>query len=375
MTQVSSLYLHVPFCLHLCNYCDFYKRKLDSRTEQFEDFHQFLKNSVVRHDELLRSHGFEWATLDTVYLGGGTPSLWGAEGATFFKDFIQPGPLAPNVEFTMEIDPGTWTEEMLTAWKGVGLNRISIGTQSLDKTFLQIMDRVHSLEDSFKFLEYLQKENWNYSLDFLLGIPHSKAKNRDIKNELDLLLAYKPKHISLYILNARQKYPHIMHLPDDDYIREEYLFVSEYLKSKGFHHYEVSNFALPGFESRHNMKYWKGESVGALGPTGTGYLAISPEKALRYKWKVTSPDCEIEELGEKELGIEKDYLSLRISDGWKPEPWTACLIKSWEQQGYATQKGEKVQLTALGFLMLDSLMDDLFRLDAQQSRHAKKEKS
>lgn len=361
MTQVSSLYLHVPFCQHLCNYCDFYKRKLETGSGQFEDFHQFLLDSLQRHEELLQTYGQQWGQLETVYLGGGTPSLWGPMGADFFKKHLLKNGLTSNAEFTMEIDPGTWTREMLEAWKSIGLNRISIGTQSLNPAFLKIMDRVHSLEDSLDFLQVLQRENWNFSLDFLLGIPYSKEKKRDIKEELNVLLKYSPKHISLYILNARSKYPHTQALPDDEYIREEYLFVSDYLKSQGFHHYEVSNFALPGFEAVHNQKYWRGESVMALGPTGTGYLSLGEDKAIRYKWKVTQAEVELESLTHKELELERTYLSLRTSDGWEAPAKFQALIQSWKKLGYAEIEGDRVNLTALGYLMLDSLMDDLFR--------------
>ena len=152
MTQVSSLYLHVPFCQHLCNYCDFYKRKLDPSVDQFGEFHQFLSDSLKRHESLFAEHGITWNELDTVYLGGGTPSLWGVRGAEFFRNHLLPVKLASNAEFTMEIDPGTWSEEMLKAWQDVGLNRISIGTQTLNPEFLKVMDRVHSLDESLNFL-------------------------------------------------------------------------------------------------------------------------------------------------------------------------------------------------------------------------------
>lgn len=365
MTQVSSLYLHVPFCKHLCNYCDFYKRKFDSRLNQFEEYHLFLKNSVDRQKSLFEEHNASWKEMDTLYLGGGTPSLWGVEGAHELAKIL-PSKLTNDAEFTMEVDPGTWTEEMIHAFQNIGLNRISIGTQTLSPEFLKVMDRAHSLDESLDLLTYVSKNNWNFSLDFLLGIPFSKERNRDIKAELDLLLSYQPKHISLYILNARSKYPHIQDIPDDEYIRTEYLFVSEYLKSKGFHHYEVSNFALPGFESKHNMKYWRGESVGALGPTGTGYLALNEGKAIRYKWKVTDANCEVEILGNEELQLEKTYLTLRTSDGFTPPHGSDELMRSWEQKNYAFRDINKIKLTALGFLMLDSLMDDLFRWEAQK---------
>jgi oxygen-independent coproporphyrinogen-3 oxidase len=366
MTQVSSFYLHVPFCKHLCNYCDFYKRKIEPDGSQFEDFHQFLKKSVIHHNDLMKKHEISWAPLETIYLGGGTPSLWGARGATIFQELLFS--TYQDAEFTMEIDPGTCTDEMLSAWKAIGLNRISIGTQTLDPEFLKIMDRVHSLEDTIQLLERMQKENWNYSLDFLLGIPFSKEGKRDIKKELDLLLKYHPKHISLYILNARSKYPHIFNIPDDEYIREEYLFVSAYLKSKDFHHYEVSNFARPGFESKHNQKYWRGQSVAALGPTGTGYFSKNDQNAIRYKWKVTEASTEIEVLTKKEVDLEKTYLSLRTSDGWVPSEGTDSLVKNWEQLKYAEFNNGRVKLTSLGFLMLDSLMDDIFKWEATSKR-------
>ena len=262
MTQVSSLYLHVPFCQHLCNYCDFYKRKFTQPTEQIEGFHQLLESEWRRREVLMREQHFTWAPLETLYLGGGTPSLWGIEGAAFLKSkILSQVPLLKNAEFTMEIDPGTWTPDLISTWQDIGLNRISIGTQTLNPEFLKIMDRIHSKDDSLSLLSFCMKENWNFSLDFLLGLPFSQTKNRNIIDELDEFLSYQPKHLSLYILNARSKYPHAQAMPEDNFIRDEYLVVSDYLRSHGFNHYEVSNFALPGFESKHNLKYWNSEPV------------------------------------------------------------------------------------------------------------------
>ena len=365
MTQVSSLYLHVPFCKHLCNYCDFYKKQYDPASNQLEDFHQFLDQSWRMHEELLSEQKAQWAELKSVYLGGGTPSLWGNKGAEYFKHFLKSSlKLSADCEFTMEIDPGTWTVDMMMAWREIGLNRISIGTQTLDPRFITIMDRSHSINESHELLSYCQKEQLNFSLDFLLGIPFSQEKKRDIKSELDQLLSYRPQHISLYILNARSKYPLIDALPDDNYIREEYLLVSDYLRSQGFNHYEVSNFARQGFESVHNLRYWRGESVAALGPTGTGYLNLSSDSALRYKWKVSRPDIEIEKLGEAELSLEKAHLSLRTSDGWKPEFFSAKhdeIFNHWVHQSYGSYHEGRMRLNSQGYVLLDSLMDDLFR--------------
>jgi oxygen-independent coproporphyrinogen-3 oxidase len=365
MTQVSSLYLHVPFCKHLCNYCDFYKKLYDPASNQIEEFHQFLTESWERHQSLMADNAYAWSPLETLYLGGGTPSLWGVKGASFLGQWLEQRlSLRPGAEFTMEVDPGTWTEEMILAWREKGLNRISIGTQTLDPNFIKIMDRSHTLDESYSLLEYCKKNAWNFSLDFLLGLPYSREKKRNIKNELANLLKYKPKHISLYILNARSKYPHVQSMPDDDFIREEYLFVSEYLQKLGFVHYEVSNFALPGFESKHNLKYWKREAVAALGPTGTGYFPKTQESGIRYKWKVSKAEIEIEELGSKEVSLEHIYLTLRTNLGWVPRQMTPALekvIENWKALEYGDFAEGKVKLNSLGFLMLDSLMDDLFR--------------
>lgn len=361
--KVTSLYLHVPFCLHLCNYCDFYKieygKNEQLKEQQKNDYENFLTKSTLAHENFLTSHQFKLHELETLYLGGGTPSLWGG-GAEYMEVFLREQNLlsSQQCEFTLEVDPGTWSNEFIQSWQDIGLNRISVGTQSLDETFLSILDRQHSVEQTLTFLKFLSQKKWNYSLDFLLGVPYSKEKKRDIKSELDRLLEYSPSHVSLYILNARQKYPHYHEIPDDQYIRDEYLLVSDYLTSKGFSHYEVSNFALPGFESRHNLKYWTSHSVAALGPTATGFLKISHEKAIRYKWKVSRPLFEIESLGREEMEMENLYLGLRSLAGAEV---SLDLASHWRKKNYLRyQKGRHVILSSLGFLMLDSLMNDIF---------------
>ena len=364
MTQVSSLYLHVPFCQHLCNYCDFYKRKFTHPTEQIEGFHQLLESEWRRHEILMLEQNFSWGPLETLYLGGGTPSLWGTAGAEFLKTkILSHVPLQSNAEFTMEIDPGTWNQELVSAWKDIGLNRISIGTQTLNPEFLKIMDRIHSKDDSLSLLSFCRKNNWNFSLDFLLGLPFSQTKKRSILEELDEFLSYEPKHLSLYILNARSKYPHAQNMPEDGFIRDEYLAVSEYLRSHGFHHYEVSNFALPGYESKHNLKYWNSESVAALGPTGSGLLVQNDERALRYKWKVSEGEAEFEQLGKEELSLEKVYLKLRTSEGWAPQnitPEHTALFEKWTSKNLGFWDGKIMVLNSQGYVILDSLMNELF---------------
>ncbi len=371
MRTVSSLYLHVPFCRHLCNYCDFYKRRFDAPAAQLAEYHSYLRDAWERHESLLREHGFLWGPLETLYLGGGTPSLWGEEGAAFLASLWGGKvPLAQECEATMEIDPGSWTEHGLRAWSGLGVNRFSLGTQSLDPRFLRILDRPHGRDETEALLERLK--GTNFSVDFLLGVPLSRPQGRQVLRELEELLSWRPAHVSLYILNPAGGYPLKAEIPDDEWSAHEYLEVSNFLQSRGYRHYEVSNFALPGKESRHNLRYWLGESVAALGPTGTGYFALGPERAQRYQWKPSRAEVEIEVLGEKEVTLERTYLRLRL-DKWSwaeqlmpgHEAPLSALMRRWEERGLAeTRPDGSFRLRPTGWVILDTLMGELFSVTA-----------
>lgn len=366
MTYISSLYVHVPFCRHLCNYCDFYKRKFEPQTNQLKEYEDYLQASWERHESILSTHGMKWSPFETIYLGGGTPSLWSEQGAEFFSSLIlKNNSLAPKAEVTFEVDPGAWTEETLIAWEKAGVNRYSVGTQSLNPDFIKILDRSHDKAQTIQLLKRLQ--NKNFSVDFLLGVPHSLEKKRDVLNELEDLLSFGPSHVSLYILNPAAGYTLKQYIPDDEWVGKEYLDVSAFLRSRGFNHYEVSNFALPGFESKHNIRYWKGESVAALGPTGTGYYALSETEAFRYKWKPSTPEIEPEELSAKELELEKIYLRLRLSEPFlaaelipkQAEKFDEILMR-WSYLGHTVKNDNKWCMTPSGWVVLDSLINEIF---------------
>ncbi|MFP5490448.1 MAG: coproporphyrinogen-III oxidase family protein [Bacteriovoracia bacterium] len=364
MTTVSSLYVHVPFCRHLCNYCDFYKQKFERPRAQLEEFSAYLQASWKRHESILTEQKASWGPLQTLYFGGGTPSLWGVDGAQEFSHLLEQGlSLAPHAEVTFEIDPGAWTEEGLLAWENIGVNRYSVGTQSLNEHYLKVLDRAHDRSETFRLLERLKGKN--FSVDFLLGAPEVNHK-RDVISELTELLSYGPKHVSLYILQPAAGYKLKTKIPDDEVTSNEYLAVSEFLRSRGFHHYEVSNFGLPGFESRHNLRYWMGENVAALGPTGTGYLASSNESALRYKWKPGSAEIESENLQKTELEMERLYLRLRLS-----RPFTSAelvpnpqileeLLTQWQSRKLVIKEGAAWRMQPAAWVILDSLINEYF---------------
>ncbi|RPJ78432.1 MAG: radical SAM protein, partial [Alphaproteobacteria bacterium] len=233
---IDSLYIHFPFCAHLCNYCDFYKRVPSDKAQDFKNFHLYLEESFQLHQNLIEKHGYSWAPLKTLYIGGGTPSLWGVEGSQFLKNFFENKKikLDPNCEFTLEVNPGGWNEDVLNSWQKLGANRFSLGIQSLNKEMIKFLDRVHSIEDVHETLKYFQDHRLNYSVDFMLGLPFSSPYNRNVIEELDLALKYGPSHFSVYILTVKDNYKFYRDLPDEEWIEDEFLKVSDYLTQKGF---------------------------------------------------------------------------------------------------------------------------------------------
>ncbi len=363
MKEVSSLYIHFPFCRHLCNYCDFYKHKLESKSD-IEKYEIYLNDQIGKSSVFLKKYGYELGDLETVYMGGGTPSLWGENGSKFFKQFFS---IRPNAEFTLEVDPGTWTEKEFESWVNVGVNRISVGIQTFDEHYLKIMDREHSMDDAKELLNFLKNKKMNYSVDLMLGLPSISSNKRDVLKEIDLLIDYNPSHFSVYILKTRANYLLNNKLPGEDDVSDEYLKVCNYLNENGYIQYEVSNFAKNSAQSRHNKKYWNYESVAALGANATGLLTFD-NSALRYQWKPSGDGQTTERLEGSSLKIEQIYMMLRVNNGLKDDYFKGenlvkfqSLKSQWSKRGYIKSEVGGISLTPAGFLIIDSLMDDIFR--------------
>ncbi|MFG1592607.1 coproporphyrinogen-III oxidase family protein [Halobacteriovorax sp. CON-3] len=364
MEEIKSLYIHFPFCRHLCNYCDFFK-SIKENDGQLDDFERLFADMSTKHKSILDSHGATLKELESLYIGGGTPSLWGSRGAYFLRDWLSDNKISlkEDCEFTLEVNPGAWTEETLSSWRSIGANRYSLGVQSLNPNFLKIIDRVHNIDDVHETLKYFNKGNYNFSVDFMIGLPFSKKYNRDIIAELTEILTYNPSHISLYILTVPKHYKHYDELPDEEWISDEYIKVSNFLAINGFKHYEVSNFAKADKASIHNLNYWKMESVAAIGPSATGYIK---NNRYRYKWKTKGADVVEENLNEDEFQIERLYMNLRSSVGFpvKDSYWgdLSELVQSLKSRGLAMAGRDHFYLTSRGFLILDSIIDEIFKI-------------
>lgn len=367
MKQIESLYLHFPFCRHLCNYCDFYKYKLDS-FDQITNFQKKLLKNIDEHDSFLFENEFSLKNLKTFYIGGGTPSVWGKNGPGFVeKNILKRYGYNSELEFTLEIDPNNWVKEEINDWIDMGVNRVSVGAQSFDSKFTEIMDRNHNRDDIILLLDYLENKKINYSVDLMLGLPNSKILKRDIEKEIIELNQFSPSHFSVYILKTRKNYPLNENLPDDSYIENEYLKVCKTLKELSFDHYEVSNFAKEGCESKHNLKYWQSASVAALGASATGLL-VNEKGAVRYKAKAIGNSFSIENLSEESFLIEKVYMALRSRLGFDFSIFDHrkmnLLLDKWSNLSYTKSLDDfHLVLNAKGFLMLDSIIDDLFKYD------------
>lgn len=362
---IDSLYIHFPFCLHLCNYCDFYKKVPTNFTEDLNNYHAYLEESYKVHQKLIEKFGYYFAPLKTLYIGGGTPSLWGKDGKIFLNNFLESKNiiLEPDCEFTLEVNPKAWTKESLEAWQLIGVNRYSLGIQSLNSNMLKYLDRVHSIDDVFETLEYFGSTNKNFSVDFMLGLPFSKELKRNVIEELEIALKYNPSHFSVYILTVKDNYPHFSKLPDEDWVAQEYIDVANFLKSHGYTHYEVSNFSKPGKQSIHNLKYWESKSVAAFGPSATGLLS---EELIRYKWKPNSAFMDIENLTAEEFKLENVYMNLRSEKGLNISSFDAkfeAIASKWIERGLALRNDNVMFLTSEGYLVLDSLINELFSLN------------
>lgn len=214
--------------------------------------------------------------VDTVYFGGGTPSLLGERIIPIIGALRENFRVAEDAEITLEINPSGDSEKVLLAAKKAGVNRLSVGAQSGDNEMLSILGRTHSAQDTLNTVKAARKMGFrNISLDLMIGLPGSDLTV--LKADLDFILSAEPNHISAYILKLEEntqfyKRRDTLNLPDEDQTAEQYLFMCRYLEERGFSHYEISNFAKEDKEGKHNLKYWRCEEYLGIGPSAHSFL-------------------------------------------------------------------------------------------------------
>jgi oxygen-independent coproporphyrinogen III oxidase len=367
-------YVHAGFCARRCSYCDF-------------AVHVAAEPPVVAWatavgrelDLVARDQGWSGAApLRTLYLGGGTPSLLGPGAVHRLLDSLGPWiDMAEVTEFTAEANPESFSPALARDWVRAGVDRVSLGAQTFHGPSLRWMGRLHGPEGPDRAVRTARDAGLaNIGLDLIFALP--ARLGRDLVRDLDRVLALEPEHVSVYGLSvesgthlARRVASGRETMPEPERYREEYLAVATALRAAGYHHYEVSNFALPGREARHNAAYWSGASYLGLGNGAHSWIPPvrwwNERDWREYRDRLEQgerPRVGSEEVQGEAARLEQLWLGLRTDRGLSVAGLGAAqreLVHGWVRRGLAEADPERVRLTLEGWLLLDGLAVDLDR--------------
>lgn len=263
MKKDLGLYIHIPFCVKKCGYCDFLSKSAGEEVQ--EQYVNALLSEIESYKEFAKGY-----RVSTIFIGGGTPSiLLPRQMEDILQKIYEIFEMEKRPEITIEVNPGTVDEEKLQCYRENGINRLSIGLQSVNDEKLRLLGRIHTYQQFVDSYELARKNGFeNISVDLISSIPGQTLQ--EWKTELETVAAKNPEHISVYQLIIEEGTPfyekyaeHPELLPDEETSREIYLWTGKFLKETGYEQYEISNYAKPGKESRHNLKYWeRGDYLG-----------------------------------------------------------------------------------------------------------------
>jgi len=359
---MRSIYIHIPFCKSRCKYCDFFSTTLLEKRKAYVD-------AVIKEWQMRKVDDIE-----TIYLGGGTPSLLDIDDIHRIIDALQPATcnLQP-IEITMEANPGDLSLEKLKALRAIGINRLSIGIQSFRNPLLRLIGRRHNARQARQAVRWAKQAGFdNISIDLMYGLPTQTM----LQWSLDVRCAVRlgVQHISCYCLSYEQGTPLTQMLekgeirPASERLQNRmYRFLCRVLKRNGFEHYEVSNFALPGFRSRHNSNYWNNTPYIGLGAGAHSYdgttRSWNPNDVEAYMAGITSGTLmrEQETLTPEQQHIEAVMLALRTQEGVE-----TCLVKDridqviqYIQTGDLREQDGRLIATQQGLNILNRIIEDL----------------
>lgn len=372
-----GLYIHIPFCRSKCAYCDFYS--LAGAEERMDDYCRALERHLAEVAPQAECH-----KADTVYFGGGTPSYLGAERLCRLLGSIRKlYKVDKHAEITLEANPDSATDrKTLKRLRKAGFNRLSLGVQSMDDALLQTIGRIHTRQQVQEAVAAARKAGFkNLSLDLIYGLPGQTMEGWE--KTLSDAVGLHPEHLSCYGLKLEEGTPlyrrqRELTFPDEDMQADMYLYTVEFLKQCGYEQYEISNFAKPGFASRHNLKYWLMQEYAGFGPgahSDFGNVRYGYARDLeRYlKGELVLQESETVDSDER----EREYLMLRLRtvQGVDPREFEyrfrqrfaplAALLQQCAREGLAEQDENGWHLTAKGFLVsnriIGLLQDELAR--------------
>ena len=356
LTKPLGLYIHIPFCKQKCNYCDFYSVAVDSKTKR--DYVTALQREIKQWGDKLGR------PIDTVYFGGGTPSLLAEFLPEIMSAVKSSFKVLEDAEITMEMNPGDNAEEVLNFALKAGVNRLSIGAQSGDNEELNTLGRRHTAKETAQTVRIARDLGFNnISLDIMLALPASTHES--LKKSLDFVTDQNPEHISAYILKIEENTPFhkicdTLNLPDEDTTADQYLQMCEYLENKGYEHYEISNFCKKGMTSRHNLKYWELEEYLGIGPAAHSFV---DGKRFFYRRNLADFINGSSPLPDGIGGTEAEriMLSLRLNKGLKIEFNRKLKNKCdlLEKNGLLNLYENRIVLTDKGMLLSNSIITEI----------------
>ncbi|MEO9887891.1 MAG: radical SAM family heme chaperone HemW [Balneola sp.] len=375
---MSGIYLHIPFCKQACSYCDFYFVTKPDNKAAFVD-------KLVKEIRSKKNTVFSTETIDTIYFGGGTPSLLTIEQFERIFEAVYDTFKTDRKEVTVELNPDNVTREYLAGLKSAGVNRVSMGVQTFDEDLLRFMNRTHNSAEALRSLELLQKSEINvFTADLIYGNPGQTPDMLD--HDLKTLLQFDPPHVSAYSLTIEPKTRLGKQLEigrfipaEDETVEKHFELVEEKLKENDIHRYEVSNFAKKGSEAKHNSKYWEHQNYIGFGPGAHSFWWDGDSKHAsrwenqpdlkKYLLKEDFNEGSPEQLSLKELAEERLMLSLRTRKGISPNELESRYDYSLSinQQQYLSrlkyegkvEDEDSLRLTSSGLKIADAITLDL----------------
>lgn len=366
-----GLYVHIPLCKKKCNYCDFC-----SYGESDADWREEYIDAICRE---ISSYSGRGIAIDTVFFGGGTPSLLSVSEFQRITDRIKESfVLSKNTEFTMEANPGAISREKLYEFVKLGVNRLSIGLQSVHKNELKILGRIHSFDDFKELYRYARECGVrNINVDLMYGIPEQTMDS--FGETLDEIINLSPEHISLYGLILEEGTPFYkmkdrLPIPDEDTECDMYYLAAVRLREAGYNHYEISNYSRDGLECRHNLKYWRDNEYIGVGVSAYSYFEGRRFGNSRDISEYLSPD-RAKYLKEETVDFENEayeyvMLRLRLSEGFLLSDYRQRFncdflkgredtIQSLVKAGYLCLSNDRIALTESGFYVSNTILTEL----------------
>lgn len=297
---MAGIYIHIPFCKKACHYCNFH---FSTQTQHIHSFVEALLNEIELRRDYINT------PIQTIYFGGGTPSLLSAEQIRSIIEKLQLNFDLSNLqEFTLEANPDDININKLSEWNAIGINRLSIGIQSFQKESLAWMNRAHIVDQSHQAIQMAQEAGFNnISIDLIYGTPHYTKEH--LLADLKIIEDYRIPHVSCYALTVEEKTAlHSMiekgkiENVKTEVQAEHFEIIVDYLNKIGFEHYEISNFAKPGNRSKHNSSYWKGIPYLGLGPSAHSFNGSSRQ------WNVANNALYMQSLEKRALPFEIELL-------------------------------------------------------------------